>query len=283
MQKPHSKHSDLIDLSRPVRWFLLVLFLAAHCGSTLLAGPIGEGEYGTIKGRLVWGGANPPPPITLVEKGQAPPNAEICAKNGPILSRDLVVDPKSKGVAYGFAYIVRPKGSNPEAVRSLLSKAPKVEVDQKNCVFEPFVLPMHQDQVLVIKSSDPTNHNVRYNSFSNGSQNQIMGPGTQQEYKLKADRFPIKLECDIHNWMRGYIMVFDHPFFTTTATDGTFEIKGVPAGDQNLIVRQETVGWVTPGLARGMPVKVPAGGVIDVGEIKLDPEKASAALPKPKS
>jgi hypothetical protein len=68
-------------------------------------------------------------------------------------------------------------------------------------------------------------------------------------------------------------MVFDHPFFTTTGADGAFEIKGVPAGDQNLIVWQEKVGYVTPGLARGMPVTVRAGEVTDVGVIKLDPAK----------
>ena len=68
-------------------------------------------------------------------------------------------------------------------------------------------------------------------------------------------------------------MVFDHPFFAVTGPDGSFEIKGVPAGDQNVVVWQEKVGYVTPGTGRGMPVKVAAGEVTDVGEIKIDPAK----------
>jgi hypothetical protein len=285
MRKPQIERLRRIDPSLAVRWlFWAALLAAAPIPATgLLAGePPVQGEFGTIKGRLVWGGDNPPPPVNAVEKGHAPQNADVCAKDKAIPARDLVVDPKSKGIAYGFAYIVRPNGSNPEAVQGLLSKAPKVELDQKNCAFEPYVLPMHQDQVLVIKSTDPTNHNVRYTAFNNGGFNQIIGPGAKMEVKLKAERFPIKLACDIHPWMKGYIMVFDHPFFATTASDGSFEIKGVPAGDQNLIVWQETVGYVTSGKSRGMPVKVRAGEVTDVGEVKIDPEKARAALPKAK-
>jgi hypothetical protein len=68
-------------------------------------------------------------------------------------------------------------------------------------------------------------------------------------------------------------MVFDHPFFAVTGKDGTFEIKGVPAGSQNLVLWQENVGYVTPGGRRGMAVEVKPGGVTDVGEIKLDPKK----------
>jgi len=292
MRKPQRERRGLVDASRAFLCFSWAILLATPSttwgalpipGLGLLAAePAGQAEYGTVKGRLVWGGDNPPPPTNAVEKGQAPRDADVCAKDKPIPARDLVVDPKSKGVAYGFAYIVRPKGSNPEAVQNLISKAPKVELDQKNCAFEPYVLPMHQDQVLVIKSTDPKNHNVRYSGFNNGGFNQIVGPGAQMEVKLTAERFPIVLACDIHPWMKGYIMVFDHPFFATTASDGSFEIKGVPAGDQNLIVWQETVGFVTPGLSRGMPVKVRAGEVTDVGDVKLDPAKVKVALPKAK-
>ena len=53
--------------------------------------------------------------------------------------------------------------------------------------------------------------------------------------------------CDIHPWMHGHVMIFDHPFFAVTGPDGSFEIKGVPAGDQNVVVWQEGVGYVTPG------------------------------------
>ena len=75
--------------------------------------------------------------------------------------------------------------------RALIAKHPKVELDQLNCEFVPYTLAIHQDQTLVIKSSDPTNHNVHFSAFNNGGFNQILGVGGQLEKNLVAERFPI--------------------------------------------------------------------------------------------
>jgi hypothetical protein len=233
----------------------------------------GEAEYGSIKGRLVWGGAEVPAAAPLIAMGKAPKDPEVCAKAAPIPSRELVVEPQSKGVAYGFVYLVKPKGSNPEAVKELLAKKPKVELDQKNCEFVPYVQAIHQDQAIVIKSSDPVNHNVRYSAFTNSPFNQILAPKGELEVKLVAERRPILVSCDIHSWMKAYLMVFDHPFFAVTGPDGSFEIKGVPPGEQNLVLWQERVGYVNPEKARGMAVSVKAGEATDVGAVVLNPSQ----------
>ncbi len=211
----------------------------------------------------------------LIEKGRAPKDPDVCAREAAVPNRELVVDPKNKGVAYGFAYLVRPKGANPEAVKQLLARSPKAELDQKNCEFMPYVLAIHQDQALVIKSSDPVNHNVRYAAFTNSAFNQILSPKGEVEVKLVAERRPIVVACDIHSWMKAYIMVFDHPFFAVTGPDGAFEIHGVPAGQQNLVLWQEKVGYVgfkdPTKKAQGRAVTVRAGEVTDVGPIAIDP------------
>src|SRR5208283_6053037 len=106
---------------------LLLLSLGARSGNaanlpvgSLAATLTAQGEYGTIKGRLIWGGSDVPPARVLIEKGRAQKDPEICAREAAIPNRELVVDPKTKGVAYGFAYLVKPKGSNPGAVKELL-------------------------------------------------------------------------------------------------------------------------------------------------------------------
>jgi hypothetical protein len=198
--------------------------------NVLALGAVGQGTTGSIKGQLVWGDDKVPPVKVKVEAGKAPRDPEICAKNTAIMSRELVVDPKTKGVSFAFAYLVRPKGDFAEAVKQLVAKEPKVVLDQKNCEFHPYVLPFHRDQTLLIKSSDATNHNVRFSGFANPGINQLIAAQGQLEVKLVADRLPLELRCDIHNWMDGYLMVFDHPFFTTTGTDGAFELKGIPGG-----------------------------------------------------
>lgn len=240
----------------------------------LAAGALGQADTGSIKGRLVWGDDKVPEVKELVAKGATDvKDAAVCATS-PIMSRDLVVDPETKGVSYGFAFLVKPKGDSTRQVKALLAKAPQVELDQKGCEFQPYLLAFHKDQKLVIKSSDPVGHNVRFAGFNpnNPGVNTMIAPNVKFETKLDGEKRPMELRCDIHTWMTGYLLVLDHPFFTTTAKDGSFEIKDVPAGSQNLIVWHKT-GYANPGRGVGMPVVVKAGEATDVGDIKIDPAK----------
>ena len=247
---------------------LAVLALVAGSTSDVL----GQ-NYGTIKGKLVFAGDSVPTPKILVGKGDAnAKDSAVCAVSG-ITAKDLVVDPKTKGVQYGFAYLVKPTGKNPEAEAKLVAKKPEVEIDQKGCEYLPYAVAIHKDQTLLFKSSDLVPHNVHYFAFANGDANQMLAPnGVMPKKFAAAEKRPCKLVCDIHPWMTGYFMVFDHPFFAVTGPDGSFEITGVPAGTQNLIVWQETVGYATPGATKGMPVEVKAGETTDVGEVKLVPK-----------
>ena len=167
---------------------------------------------------------------------------------------------------------MNPKGANPEAEAALLKKEPKVEIDQKACEYIPHVSAFMTKQPVVFKSSDAVGHNVHLNGFAN-TKNVMLSPnGSTKADTLKKDR-PVMVSCDIHPWMQGWVVVLDHPFFAVTADDGSFEIAGVPAGTQNVVIWQEKVGFVNTGGNKGMPVTVEAGKATDVGEIKLDPTK----------
>jgi hypothetical protein len=275
--RPSGTLSSTPSCSRTVlQWLCLTVpfftsgTLSAACPTSVIlaTGAVGQASYGTIKGRLVWSGDKVPPARVLEEQGKAEKDPDVCAKDQAIVSHELEIDPKTKGVAHGFAYLIRPNGTNPEAVKDLVSKKPKTEMDQKNCDFLPHSLALHQDQTLVMKSSDPKTHNVRVTGFNN-QMNTTIGAGSQLEIKLVKETRPIKVLCDIHGWMNANVLVLDHPFFAVTGSDGSFEIKGVPAGEQHLMLWQEKVGYVT-GRA-GKPVTVKAGEVTDVGDIKFGP------------
>lgn len=231
--------------------------------------PTVQDGFGTIKGRLVWGGPEIPERAPITQNKTKDP--QVCARE-PLFENDLVVDPKTKGVVGAFAYLPAPKGKNAEAEKALVQAHPKVEVDQVNCEFVPFSVAAHKDQEFVFKSSDAIGHNIHYQGFVNNA-NFAMGPNGAATKKLAAEKRPVSLVCDIHPWMKGNIMVFDHPFFAVTGEDGSFEITGVPAGQQNLIVWQRKAGYVTEGGNRGIAVNVKAGEVTDLGEVVLKPEQ----------
>ena len=117
--------------------------------------------WGTLKGQVLFGG-DPPPPQILQEKGKAAKNPEICAKDGPIKSERLVVDPASKGVKFALVYLPKPTAVNEDAKKAAASA--KIEFDQKGCVFEPHVLGLMAGVPVTLKSSDPANHNVNSSS-----------------------------------------------------------------------------------------------------------------------
>ena len=45
----------------------------------------------------------------------------------------------------------------------------------------------------------------------------------------------VKVTCDAHPWTRGWIAVFDHPYFAVTGADGAFTLDDVPPGDYTLV------------------------------------------------
>ena len=251
--------------------------LAALAASTVLAvapalqagPPPAQAGTGTIKGKLVWAGGAVPAPKVLVKKGDPAVKDPVC-KADDIVSKDLVVDPTTKGIADGIAYLVSPGGDFSAAAKALVTKNPTVVVDQVNCEYVPHVSVVYKDQKLTFKSSDPVGHNVDFKPFNNGAINPMLPPNGKYDYPIKkAERRPTEARCSIHPWMNGYVFIVDNPFAVVTKADGSFEIAGVPAGKQQLVVWQSTKGYVTPNTSKGIAVEVPDGGTADVGSILM--------------
>ena len=68
----------------------------------------------------------------------------------------------------------------------------------------------------------------------------------------KAEPAPIPVECNIHPWMRAYLVVLDHPFVSVSDDQGNVEIKNLPAGKE-LVFRlfQEAAPGAIPELVIG--------------------------------
>jgi hypothetical protein len=251
--------------------------LAAVAASTVLAvapvlqaGPQPEqAGTGTIKGKLVWAGGAIPAPKVDVQKDDPKVKDPIC-KAKEIVSKELTIDPATKGVADGIAFLVNPTGDYSAAEKALLAKTPAVVVDQIGCEYIPYATVVHKDQKLTFKSSDAIGHNVDFKPFNNDPINPMLPPNGKVDFRIKkAEKRPSKAVCSIHPWMVGWVFIADNPFAVVTKADGSFEITGVPAGKQQLVVWHSTKGYVTAGLARGMAVDVPAGGTVDVGAVML--------------
>lgn len=261
-------------------WIVAVWLGASVLDPASSAVAAGEaGAWGTIRGRVVWGGDSVPVPAVLVQKGDnatAKDDKGHCAAH-EVKSEDLLVDAKTKGISSAFVFLVRPPAVHPE-----LAKAPGGEVvlDQRGCHFVPHVLAIHASQKLKVRSSDPIQHNTRTTPFRNEAINFVLAPNDPgRVVPLVAEPRPIPVRCDLHPYMSAWLMVFDHPYFAVTAADGSFELKHVPAGGLTMNVWQEKQGYfkdlkraVNPKYpSQGFRVEVKAGVVTELGELLMGP------------
>ena len=114
-------------------------------------------------------------------------------------------------------------------------------LDQKGCVYVPHVFGMIAGQQLLIKNSDATLHNIHSMPKINKEFNFAM-PKVVKEKKStfsKSEPNPFYIKCDVHPWMKTWVLVSDHPYFAITDKEGNFAIDGVPAGTYEVVCWQE--------------------------------------------
>jgi len=116
-----------------------------------------------------------------------------------------------------------------------------VLLDQVGCMYAPHVVAVMTGQTLRIRNSDATLHNVMSNPQNNAPFNFGMPSKNQViERVFQHPEFKMNLRCFMHPWMSGYVHVLENPFFAVTGADGTYSIKGLPPGEYEISVLQET-------------------------------------------
>ncbi len=124
-------------------------------------------------------------------------------------------------------------------------KAPDkhAEIAQQDCMYTPRIQGVVSGQTIDIKNSDDTLHNVHTykgtESWFNKPQTKG-APAIAQE--MPEENKVVKFQCDVHPWMRGFVVVNSHPFFAVSGADGTFTIANVPAGKYDIEAWHPTYG-----------------------------------------
>ena len=118
-------------------------------------------------------------------------------------------------------------------------------MDQVNHRFVPRVLAVRAAQTVLFTNSDPANHNVRASSrVASNEFNVFTGNegSYQRVFAANPKQQPVRVGCDIHPWMCGWIYVFEHSHFAVTDARGEFRIPGVPPGEYRLHIVQPDPG-----------------------------------------
>ncbi len=143
--------------------------------------------------------------------------------------------------------------------RTFTAPAKHAEIDQKDLVFHPHVLPVLAGTTVDFLNSDDVLHNVFSPDKCAESFNLGTWPkGQKRSYTFKQPDCQAVILCNVHPEMSAYVVVLETPYFGVSAKDGTYAIKNVPAGKYTLKIWHEKL--------KGEPVKVevPEKGVLTV-------------------
>ena len=186
-------------------------------------------DAGTLKGHVKYDGKAP-------KKKRLKMDADpVCGSShsSPVLSENFkMASDGSMAEALVYLKDVSYSGETPSEPAVL---------DQKGCIYLPHVFGMMAGQELLIKNSDATLHNIHSMPKVNKEFNFAM-PKVVKEKKstfTKSEPNPFYIKCDVHPWMKTWVLVSDHPYFAVTDKEGNFSISGIPPGTYEVICWQE--------------------------------------------
>ncbi len=146
------------------------------------------------------------------------------------------------------------------------------EMKSEHKKFTPRVVVVPQREAVEFPNVDPIYHNVFSVSGANRFGLGLYRSGTS---KTKAFEEPglVRVYCNIHPTMVGFVMVVDSDYAAVTGPDGAFRFEGVPPGTYQVRAWHEEAGQIDPVRVRVGSDAAPIAFNLDVTAYKPQPHK----------
>jgi len=155
-------------------------------------------------------------------------------------------------------------------------------MDQQKRQFTPYILAVQVGTTVSFPNSDPINHHVY--SFSPAKRFELRLH--QQKAAPQEMRFDqpglVTLGCNIHDWMLGFILVLDTPWFAQTDSQGNTRLDFDADAGQTLHLWHPRIAAPQESMSRAVPSDVALTWQLST-TLKRDPRpKAPAMRPQGK-
>ena len=136
---------------------------------------------------------------------------------------------------------------------------PTKQIAQKDLAFLPSLLPVQVGTRVEFTNCDDTYHSI----FSYSPAKRFdLGRYRPDERPIPSEVFDkpglVTLRCDIHEHMRGLLLVLGTPHFVMTDVEGRFRLNGLPSGHYTL------KAWIDSKTTRERPVELKSGATLHV-------------------
>ena len=174
------------------------------------------------------------------------PAQESAAVTGKVTSPEGAVQKKLRSkIKYAGPGIANHQDPDPspalvwlEGVEPAKQEPRTVEIRQLGIEFRPRVLAIPVGSTVKFPNGDDVFHNVF--SFSKAARFDLGRYPKGESKDVTFDRKGlIDVRCEVHDHMRSYIHVFDHPYYALAAADGSYRLPKVPPGKYTLVAWKE--------------------------------------------
>ncbi len=234
-----------------------------------------DAKLATLRAKFVYGGQVPTRP--KVDSSKDPFCVPI-----EILSEAMLV---GKAGELQNLVLMLDKGSKDKVPAEMLEPVEGVlTLDNNGCVFKPHILFARVGQQIEVLNSDQTGHNANFTYFKNESENFLIPAGEKKMAKklVSEESTLMPVECNIHPWMKAWVIVQEHPYVGVSDEAGVIEISNLPLGELTFLIRHENSdGSIDGGQVNGKDQKWSRGkmdvdlkaGMNDLGTITIAADK----------
>ena len=217
---------------------MAIAVVAGVFSGVVAPSPAAAGEVTLIRGKVIFKGDAAKYQRTIIDRSANPACEKEVKKvetesvivnedTNPITLRNVLVSIRSGLEDYAFPV--------PQEPATLI---------QHGCRFKPHILGVRAGQHLRIYNGDDVAHSTKLLSKVNRVET-ITQPRKELErgrpVSFQAEP-PFAVVSEVFPWMKGYIAVFDHPFFGVTGGTGMYELRGMPAGNYRIEAWHESFG-----------------------------------------